>query len=193
MSGQNAGGIVSSQLVAGVAIDDDPKVLALQTFERWSNYLLVTTVAAAGWIATKNLEIGSGWRDAALWCFGVSIVFGILTLALVPLVAQAMTRDHDSIYRVPAQFKLLFRYTGTAFLTQACRPQHVSFIAGIAMYCIGTTTSMLQEWKVPVIIAVSAILFGVLSRPWGKDRESIPPGGFQKARKVTLQATVSSP
>ncbi len=61
---------------------DDPKTLALQTFERWSNYLLVTTVAATGWIASKNLEISPTMKNASLWCFGVSIVFGILTLAL---------------------------------------------------------------------------------------------------------------
>ncbi len=109
---------------------EDPKIAALQAFEKWSNYLLVTTVAAAGWIASKNLTFNSGnIRSAALWCFGISIVFGIFTLALVPLVAQTMNAE-QSIYRVRVQFRI-FKCPCHAFLTQACRPQHVCFIARI--------------------------------------------------------------
>jgi hypothetical protein len=62
---------------------------ALAVFKDWSNYLLVTTVAAAGWVGSDNVTFQhESLKTATLWCMGVSIVFGIFTLALVPLLAQ---------------------------------------------------------------------------------------------------------
>ncbi|MGY1607260.1 hypothetical protein [Geodermatophilus sp. SYSU D00700] len=173
---------MSLQQGAGGTVDADPKVLALGAFERWSNYLLVTTVAAAGWIASKNLEIRPGWRDAALWCLGLSIVFGILTLALVPLIVQTMAARHTSIYRVPVKFHLFTGEMPRVFLTQACRPQHAFFIAGIACYCIGVSER--GNWQTPAIITAAAVVYGLLSFP--KDHKDIPDGeDIHKERSET--------
>jgi hypothetical protein len=58
---------------------------ALTAFKDWSNYLLVTTVAAVGWIATdQTISTHFIARWLAGWLLCTSIVFGIFTLALVP-------------------------------------------------------------------------------------------------------------
>lgn len=84
----------------------DAKTAALNLFERYSNYLLVTTVVAAGWIASNGVTFTSFvMKSAALWSLGVSIVFGIFTLALLPLIAE-QARDEESIFMVPVKFTL---------------------------------------------------------------------------------------
>ena len=139
---------------------DDAKVAALQAFEKWSNYLLVTTVAAAGWTASKNVAFNSGnIRSAAFWSFGIAIVFGIFALALVPLVAQTMSSER-SIYHVRVQFRIFGRLY-RAYLTQACRPQHAFFITGIMLYCLGTSEDL---WIGAVVVAL-ALAYGYLSKP----------------------------
>ncbi len=116
----------------------DPKTDALKSFERWSNYLLVTTVAAAGWVSSQSVSFEPEvLKSVTLGCFGVAIIFGIFTLALVPLIAQTMTKSDSSIHKVNVHF-FLFGRDWYVYLTQACRPQHASFIVGIAFYCIGT-------------------------------------------------------
>jgi hypothetical protein len=68
---------------------------ALEAFSKWSNYLLVTTVAAVGWISSGHIKFRNAFlQSLILWCLGVSVIFGIFTLALVPLIseqAQKMT------------------------------------------------------------------------------------------------------
>src|SRR4051812_32092286 len=148
--------------------DVDPRRDSLQSFERWSNYMLVTTVAAVAWVASSKPDpsddVATTLWSAAVWCLGISIVFGIFTLALVPLVAHAMGKDpknEDSIYHIKVTFEL-FQLPIRAFLTQACRPQHALFIAGVILYCIWNAEHV---WPA-VIIPAMAGLYGVLSRPW---------------------------
>lgn len=107
----------------------DTKLDALNLFEKWSNYLLVTTVAAAGWIASNGVTFAStALKSAALWPLGVSVIFGIFTLVLVPLIAEQV-KGGQSIYKVPVKF-ILLGTRWTLYLTQACRPQHALFILG---------------------------------------------------------------
>jgi hypothetical protein len=145
-----------------VAITEaDPKTDALESFERWSNYLLVTTVAAAGWVASDGVTFEPEiFQSVTLGCFGVAIIFGIFTLALVPLIAETMMKSDSSIYRVKVRFSL-FTFDWYVYLTQACRPQHASFIAGIAFYCIGTV----DDWWPAVAVLIAALLYGWLSQP----------------------------
>jgi hypothetical protein len=135
------------------AKSEDVKRAALESFEKWSNYLLVATVAAAGWIASKNAAFTSGnLRSAALWCFGLSIIFGIFTLAMVPLIAQTM-KEESSIYRVQVTYHV-FGFECRSYLTQACRPQHLTFIVGILFYCIGTGENL---WIGGVVVVATAV------------------------------------
>jgi len=68
---------------------------ALSSFKDWSNYLLVTTVAALGWVATSH-EPGGILRALIIGFLGSSIVFGIFTLALIPLVTEGIG-DHEFV------------------------------------------------------------------------------------------------
>ncbi|WP_204014816.1 hypothetical protein [Virgisporangium aurantiacum] len=149
---------------------EDGRVAALESFKDWSNYLLVTTVAAAGWIASDNVTFWSTpLKSAALWSLGVSIVFGILALALVPLVAQQMQDSDQSIYHVRVCFKIFTRQCH-AYLTQACRPQHVTFIVGIAFFCLGTV-----QWPwLGLLIGAIAAAFGWFSKPTKTERNEPP-------------------
>ena len=62
----------------------DQKLKALDAFKDWSNYLLVTTVAELGWTSTKkDLFYLPSLKSLAIGSFALSIVFAILTLALV--------------------------------------------------------------------------------------------------------------
>jgi hypothetical protein len=105
-------------------------------------------VAAVGWLATKDaLPLASHFRSSCLATLGLSAIFGIFTLARIPLVQEQKT-DHPavkSVYRVPVEFWfwglvswfLPRRYKRGMFLTWVCFPQHVLFIAGVALYVIG--------------------------------------------------------
>jgi hypothetical protein len=136
---------------------------ALQSFKDWSNYLLVTTVAATGWIASDNVEFSSNvLKAASLWSLGTSILFGILTLSLIPLTAQQIEDTHESIYQVPVSFSMFGRREPFhAFLTQVCRPQHVAFLFGMLFLCLGTVGFPWPAW----LIIPIATIYGLLSKP----------------------------
>ena len=110
---------------------------AIEYFKDWSNYLLVTTVAALGWVATKNLPFFSPWmRLSCMVALGLSVVFGIFTLALIPIIAEQQATN-QSFYTVRAPFKL-FGMNCTLPVKSVCFPQHVLFIIGIVLYVVGT-------------------------------------------------------
>jgi hypothetical protein len=109
---------------------------ALEFFKDWSNYLLVTTVAALGWVAEHGSFSGV-LKVLCVWSLALSIVFGIFTLALIPLVQEQREQDtkaSSSNYEVRASF-----WGGRLRLMHVCFPQHVLFIIGIVLYALGTT------------------------------------------------------
>lgn len=114
-------------------MDNNP----LEYFKDWSNYLLVTTVAALGWVATNQLQFFSPWiRLLCIGCFAISVICAIFTLALIPLVAEQRGQT-PSFYDVEAKFNL-FCGTYRRRLKAFCFPQHVFFILGIVLYAVGT-------------------------------------------------------
>src|SRR5436190_14452473 len=85
----------------------EQKLKALDCFREWSNYLLVTTVAALGWVAAKESRVDSG---LVVWCFAISAVLGILTLAVIPIVAEEVGEHTKSIYDVQAPYRLFWMW-----------------------------------------------------------------------------------
>ena len=83
----------------------DPMTKALEFFKDWSNYLLVTTVAALGWVASGTNTTTSTSHSVkwCVWFFALSVVFGIFTLALIPLVQKQRRKTHESNYDVDVQ------------------------------------------------------------------------------------------
>src|SRR5262249_1283414 len=87
----------------------DPLTKALGFFKDWSNYLLVTTVGALGWVASDKTTFTSAQvKPWCVWLFALSVVFGIFTLALIPLVQEQRGKTHTSNYDVDAEFNLGF-------------------------------------------------------------------------------------
>ncbi|MES2945113.1 MAG: hypothetical protein V4772_19785 [Pseudomonadota bacterium] len=118
---------------------------ALGFFKDWTNYLLVTTVAALGWIATKPVLIDGMWLKSTIFFFCLSIVFAIFTLGLIPVVGESITKDAKSIYEVAGEFKLIWTIGPEVALTLkwVCWPQHVFFVVGICLFSLGSI------WRIP--------------------------------------------
>lgn len=113
---------------------------SLEFFKDWSNYLLVTTVAALGWVGAQGAaHLNPAFAKPTIWCLTMSIVFGIFTLALIPLVAEAISDNTKSIYSVRAKFLLLWMWPPETSLALkwVCWPQHLFFVAGIGLYAAG--------------------------------------------------------
>lgn len=112
---------------------------ALEFFKDWSNYLLVTTVVALGWVASgDSLEISRHALWYVVGSFGFSIVFGIFTLALIPLIAEGIDKSTKSFYDVVATFDLIW-FMGPRIsckLKWVCWVQHVLFLAGILIFTL---------------------------------------------------------
>jgi hypothetical protein len=149
----------------------DQKLKALDAFKDWTNYLLITTVAALGWTAGKEATNFSTpcMRIYAVLTFAVSIVFAILTLALIPHVAEDIEIDngkYPSIYKVPWK-----HWAVKVRLTNLCLPQHVLFLIGIVLYAVGTTfcppTSWCVFWSALVVLVVAILFAGNVSRLFG--------------------------
>jgi hypothetical protein len=127
---------------------------ALEFFKDWTNYLLVTTVAAVGWLGVKEgiIHASRGWRIASLWCFAISIVFAIFTLAIIPQIAEALSKFpgksiYDTrvpIFALPRGWILLW----DAHLAHFCWIQHVAFLLGIIFYAIGASFPEKKRWDI---------------------------------------------
>ena len=108
----------------------------------------VTTVAALGWVSSKEvLHFRPSWtRPWCIWCFAFSILFAILTLAMVSHVAELLKTDTSSIYAVYWD-----GWGPSVGLLSFCLPQHIFFLFGNNALCGWPDT----PWRV----TVQAILY----------------------------------
>ena len=115
----------------------EQKLNALGAFKDWSNYLLVTTVVALGWVAgadtDKPLTLATKFE---VFFLAASVIFGIFTLAVIPIIAEQITDGTESIYGVEAPFNLFWMWgpEKRIRLKAVCWPQHVCFIIAIAFH-----------------------------------------------------------
>jgi hypothetical protein len=115
-------------------------IASLGYFKDWTNYLLVTSVAALGWVA-KGDALVVGWELTCTIAFlCISIIFAIFTLALVPLVGEQL-RDGASIYSTRVAFRLFWLWGPevSAVLKSFCWPQHVFFLAAVVVFSAGSS------------------------------------------------------
>src|SRR5262245_40690318 len=140
-------------LVLGEAVLDKKDLLmALGFFKDWSNFMLVTTVAALGWTPKVETTNGRcrGLQMTSIVFFAFSIAFAVFTLALVPLIAEKIASGGvNSIYEVEAKFYVLpdfFPRTLTdgwpreIKLKSMCWLQHVLFLLGVAFFTFWSFT-----------------------------------------------------
>lgn len=115
----------------------DQLIETLKSFKDWSNYMLVTTVAALGWVTTQKEGFSPGSAQFfCTWSLALSIVFGVFTLGLIPRIMENIKDDSDSIFAVTTQFNILwFFWMSPPFkLKYVCWPQHVLFLVGVIIY-----------------------------------------------------------
>jgi hypothetical protein len=161
----------------------DPKTKALEFFKDWSNYLLVTTVAAVGWIGGTDYVFSSAWtRAVCILAFSLSVVFGILTLALIPLVQEQRTLQHASNYDVPARYRDWSGGERVCRLKSLCFPQHLLFLLGILAFALGTIggapagLGKVALWIIEIVVTIALVgavlairsIWEVNGEPWAR-------------------------
>jgi hypothetical protein len=112
----------------------DAQAKALEFVNSASSYVLLATIALLAWVASGVEFSNDGLRVASMTCLTLSAVFGVATLALIPLVQEAR-RPGQSNFEVEARFTL-FGQRG-ARLKSALLPQYLSLLAGLIVYVIG--------------------------------------------------------
>jgi hypothetical protein len=122
-----------------VPADQTQLLQSLGYFKDWTNYLLVTTVAALGWVAKGDALLCGIELQLTIALLCASIVFAILTLALVPIVGENIV-GKTSFYSVEAKFKVFWLWGPEcrAKLKWVCWPQHVLFLAAVIVFSVGT-------------------------------------------------------
>ena len=111
------------------------KTAAIGNFKDWTNYLLVTTVAALGWVSAQPSDLLA--KICAVF-LALSIVAGIFTLAMIPLITERLRDGKESIYDVEGAFTLWWMRGApiSRKLKHFCWPQHAFFLVGIILYLI---------------------------------------------------------
>ena len=112
----------------------DAQAKALEFVNGASSYVLLATIALLAWVASGVEFSNDSLRIASMACLTLSVVFGVATLALIPLVQEAR-RPGQSNFEVEARFMLLGQRG--ARLKSALLPQYLLLLAGLIFYVIG--------------------------------------------------------
>ena len=112
----------------------DAQAKALEFVNSASNYVLLATIALLAWVASGVEFSNDSMRVASMACLTLSAIFGVATLALIPLVQEAR-RPGQSNFEVDARFMLLGQRG--ARLKSALLPQYLLLLAGLILYVIG--------------------------------------------------------
>jgi hypothetical protein len=115
-------------------LPNDAQTKALEFVNSASTYVLVATIALTAWVASGVEFSSEGLRVTSMACLTLSAVFGVATLALVPLVQEAR-RPGQSNFDVEARF-LLFGWR-SARLKAVLLPQYLLLLAGLILYVVG--------------------------------------------------------
>jgi len=115
-------------------IPSDGLTKALEFVNSASTYVLLATIALTAWVASGVEFSSEGLRVSAMACLTLSALFGVATLALVPLV-QETRRPGQSNFDVEARFLLFGRRS--LRLKAVLLPQYLLLLAGLILYVIG--------------------------------------------------------
>ncbi len=112
----------------------DTQTRALEFISRSSSYSVFATIALLAWVASGVEFSNESLRLASMACLTLSVVFGVATLAVIPLV-QETRRPGQSNFDVEARFKL-FGNRSTR-LKSMLLPQFVLLLVGLVLYVVG--------------------------------------------------------
>ena len=116
----------------GLPVDAQTK--ALEFVSTASSYALLATIALLAWVSSGVEFQSEGLRLTSMACLTLSVVFGVGTLVLIPLVQEAR-RPGQSNFDVDARF-LMFGQR-SARLKGAMLPQYAFLVAGLVLYIAG--------------------------------------------------------
>ena len=112
----------------------DPATKALEFVNNASIYVLLATIALTAWVASGVEFTRDELRAPAMACLTLSAVFGIATLALIPLI-QETRQPGESNFDIDARFRLLGRRS--LHLKAVLLPQYLLLLAGLVLYVLG--------------------------------------------------------
>jgi len=112
----------------------DPQTKALEFVSQASTLTLIATMALLAWVASGVEFANDGLRFGAMGCLTLSIIFGVGTLSLIPLVQEAR-RPGQSNFDVTPSFALAGRRS--ARLRTVMLPQYALLLAGLILYVVG--------------------------------------------------------
>ena len=112
----------------------DAQTKALEFVSNASSYTLLATIALLAWVASGVEFSNDSLRLASMACLTMSVVFGVGTIALIPLV-QETRRPGQSNFDVEARFLLFGRRSSR--LKSVMLPQYVLLVVGLILYVVG--------------------------------------------------------
>jgi hypothetical protein len=112
----------------------DAQMKALEFVHQTATFTLVATIALLAWVASGVEFSNQGLRLAAMACLTLSVVYGIATLSIIPLVQEAR-RPGQSNFDVEARYSLFGRRA--ARLKGLMMPQYILLIAGLVLFVAG--------------------------------------------------------
>jgi hypothetical protein len=115
-------------------LPSDVQAKALEFINSASSYVLLATIALLAWVASGVEFSNEGLRLTSMACLTLSVVFGVGTLALIPLVQEAR-RPGQSNFDVEARFRLFGQRSSR--LKAMLLPQYVLLLAGVILYVAG--------------------------------------------------------
>ena len=112
----------------------DAQTKALEFVNQASSYSLIATMALLAWVASGVEFSSEVLRLLSMTCLTLSVLFGVATLSLVPLV-QELRRPGQSNFEVMARFALFGRRS--ARLKTTLLPQYGLLMLGVILYAVG--------------------------------------------------------
>jgi hypothetical protein len=112
----------------------DAQSKALEFVSQANNYSLIATLALLAWVASGVEFSSEALRLSAMACLTLSVLFGVATLSLIPLV-QEMRRPGQSNFDVTARFVLFGSRSARLKMTMA--PQYGFLLLGVIFYVVG--------------------------------------------------------
>jgi hypothetical protein len=112
----------------------DAQTKALEFVHQASLFMLIITIALLAWVASGVEFSSDGLRFGAMGCLTLSVVFGVGTLTLIPLIAEIRRPGQSNFDATPA-FQLFGKRS--ARLKTTMLPQYALLLAGVILYIVG--------------------------------------------------------
>jgi hypothetical protein len=112
----------------------DPQAKALEFVSQANSYTLIATIALLAWVASGVEFSNETLRLSSMVCLTLAVVFGVVTLSLIPLVQEAR-RPGQSNFDVEARFSMFGRRS--ARLKATMLPQYAFLVIGLILYVAG--------------------------------------------------------